>query len=105
MPITGRDGVKGLLRGGTATNAYKSKRYSSLMSAGSGKGGFFSNLLKAAGSFLKNNTILGGLLPPTQPIAGLNYRADEDTYDLMLNTNRWSNEITHDRSSGGRVQI
>ena len=102
MPITGRDGVKGLLRGGTATNAYKSKRYSSLMSAGSGKGGFFSNLLKAAGSFLKNNTILGGLLPPTQPIAGLNYRADEDTYDLMLNTNRWSNEITHDRSSGGK---
>ena len=102
MPITGRDGVKGLLRGGTATNAYKSKRYSSLMSAGSGKGGFFSNLLKAAGSFLKNNTILGGLLPPTQPIAGLNYRADENTYDLMLNTNRWSNEITHDRSSGGK---
>jgi len=100
MPITGRDGVKGLLRGNTATAAYKSKRYSSLMSGGSGKGGFFSNILKAAGSFLKNNTILGGLLPPTQPIAGLNYRADEDTYDLMLNTNRWSNAITHDTSSG-----
>jgi len=91
MPITGRDGVKGLLRGGTATNAYKSKRYSSLMSAGSGKGGFFSNFLKAAGSFLKNNTILGGLLPPTQPVSGLNYRADEDTYKLMLLSDRWSN--------------
>ena len=70
------------------------------MSNSTGKGGFFSNLLKSAGSFLKNNTILGGLLPPTQPIAGLNYRADEDTYDLMLNTNRWSNSITHDRTSG-----
>lgn len=91
MPITGRDGVKGLLRGGTATNAYKSKRYSSLMSVGSGKGGFFSNFLKAAGSFLKNNTILGGLLPPTQPVSGLNYRADEDTYKLMLLSDRWSN--------------
>jgi len=96
MPITGRDGVKGLLRGNTATSAYNNKRYKSLMSNSAGKGGFFGNLLKAAGSFLKNNTILGGLLPPTQPIAGLNYRADEDTYDLMLNTNRWSNSITQD---------
>ena len=100
MPITGRDGVKGLLRGNTATAGYNNKRYKSLMSNSTGKGGFFGNLLKAAGSFLKNNTILGGLLPPTQPIAGLNYRADEDTYDLMLNTNRWSNSITHDRTSG-----
>ena len=100
MPITGRDGVKGLLRGNTATSAYNNKRYKSLMSNSAGKGGFFGNLLKAAGSFLKNNTILGGLLPPTQPIAGLNYRADEDTYDLMLNTNRWSNSITHDTSGG-----
>ena len=100
MPITGRDGVKGLLRGNTSTSAYNNKRYTSLMSNSAGKGGFFGNLLKAAGSFLKNNTILGGLLPPTQPIAGLNYRADEDTYDLMLNTNRWSNSITHDTSSG-----
>jgi hypothetical protein len=100
MPITGRDGVKGLLRGNTATSAYNNKRYKSLMSNSAGKGGFFGNLLNAAGSFLKNNTILGGLLPPTQPIAGLNYRADEDTYDLMLNTNRWSNSITHDTSSG-----
>jgi len=100
MPITGRDGVKGLLRGNTSTSAYNNKRYKSLMSNSAGKGGFFGNLLKAAGSFLKNNTILGGLLPPTQPIAGLNYRADEDTYDLMLNTNRWSNSITHDTSSG-----
>ena len=96
MPITGRDGVKGLLRGNTATAGYNNKRYKSLMSNSAGKGGFFGNLLKAAGSFLKNNTILGGLLPPTQPIAGLNYRADEDTYDLMLNTNRWSNSITQD---------
>jgi len=101
MPITGRDGVKGLLRGNTATSAYNNKRYKSLMSNSAGKGGFFGNLLKAAGSFLKNNTILGGLLPPTQPIAGLNYRADEDTYDLMLNTNRWSNFITQDSGALG----
>lgn len=101
MPITGRDGVKGLLRGNTATSAYNNKRYKSLMSNSAGKGGFFGNLLKAAGSFLKNNTILGGLLPPTQPIAGLNYRADEDTYDLMLNTNRWSNFITQDSGDLG----
>jgi hypothetical protein len=71
------------------------------MNNSAGKGGFFGNLLKAAGSFLKNNTILGGLLPPTQPIAGLNYRADEDTYDLMLNTNRWSNFITQDHGRLG----
>ena len=101
MPITGRDGVKGLLRGNTATSAYNNKRYKSLMSNSTGKGGLFGNLLKAAGSFLKNNTILGGLLPPTQPIAGLNYRADEDTYDLMLNTNRWSNFITQDSGDLG----
>ncbi len=101
MPITGRDGVKGLLRGNTATSAYNNKRYKSLMSNSAAKGGFFGNLLKAAGSFLKNNTILGGLLPPTQPIAGLNYRADEDTYQLMLNTNRWSNFITQDGGDRG----
>lgn len=100
LPISALGGAKGLLRGNTATNAYNSKNYSSLINKSAGKGGFFSTLLKAAGSFLKNNTILGGLLPPTQPIAGLDYRADEDTYNLMLNTNRWSNFITQEQSSG-----
>lgn len=90
MPITSRDGVKGLIRGNTATNAYNNKRYSSLVPP-TGGGGFFSNLLSAAGSFLKNNTLLGGILPPQQPIAGLNYRADEETYKYMLISDRWSN--------------
>lgn len=89
MPVTGRDGVKGLLRGNTATTAYNNKRYSSLLQPKPSE--FFSNLLNAAGSFLKNNSILGGILPPKQPIAGLNYRADEDTYKLMLLSDRWSN--------------
>jgi len=90
MPATNRGGARGLIRGNTATNAYKGTYYSSLLSP-KPKGGFFSNLLKAAGSFLKNKTLLGGILPPTQPIKGLNYRADEDTYKLMLISDRWSN--------------
>lgn len=90
MPATNRGGARGLLRGNTATNAYNGKNYSTLLLP-KASGGFFSNLLSAAGSFLKNNTILGGILPPTQPVAGLNYRADEDTYKLMLLSDRWSN--------------
>jgi len=88
LPIIGQDGAKGLIRGNTATNAYNGPRYSTLLPPPSG--GFFGNLLKAAGSFLKNNTLLGGLLPPTQPIAGLKYRADENTYQYMLLSDRWS---------------
>jgi hypothetical protein len=89
LPIMAQDGAKGLIRGNTATNAYNASRYSSLIPP-SGGGGFFGNLLKAAGSFLKNNSLLGGIFPPTQPIAGLKYRADENTYQYMLTSDRWS---------------
>jgi len=80
-----RPDVKGLLRGQTATNAYNSTRYSRLVN--NAGGGFFSRLLNAAGTFLQNNTIIGGILPPKQPWAA-NYRADEQTYDLYLNAGK-----------------
>jgi hypothetical protein len=80
-----RPDVRDLLRGQTATNAYNSPRYSKLVS--SGGGGFFSKLLGAAGSFLQNNTIIGGIIPPKQPWKA-NYRADEQTYDLYLNAGK-----------------
>lgn len=77
-----RDDVKDLLRGNTATNAYNAPRYTRWINK-SGGGGLLSGLMGAVGSFVKNNTLLGGILPPTQPIAA-KYRADEETYDLML---------------------
>lgn len=81
-----RPDVRDLLRGQTATNAYNAPRYSKLVSQGS-KGGFFSRLLSGVGSFLQNNTLLGGILPPKQPWKA-NYRADEKTYDYYLNAGR-----------------
>lgn len=72
--------VKGLLRGGTATNAYNSPRYSKLVA---NNPGFLKNLLSGVGSFFQNNTVIGGILPPKQPWAAT-YRADEQTYSLYL---------------------
>lgn len=80
-----RPDVRDLLRGQTATNAYNAPRYSKLVAKGGGK--FFSKLLGAAGNFLKNNTLLGGIVPPKQPWKA-NYRADEETYDLYLNAGK-----------------
>lgn len=84
-----RDGARGLLRGGTATEAYRGKYYSTLLSPKSATG-VFAKVLDAAASFIKNNTAAGAVIPPTQPIKGLNYRADEDTYDLMLDVSRYT---------------
>lgn len=94
-----RPDVKDLLRGQTATNAYNAPRYSKLVSAGGG--GFFSKLLGGVGSFLKNNTLLGGIIPPTQPWKA-NYRADEQTYDLYLNAGKLFDDssITPTKSGG-----
>lgn len=80
MPLTGRDGVKGLLRGGTATNAYHNPRYSKLANESQG---FLSKL----GSIFTNKTLIGGIIPPKQPIDA-QFRADENTYDLYLNSGR-----------------
>jgi hypothetical protein len=74
MPFTGRDGVKGLLRGQTATNAYNN---SGLIRSNIKDGGFLTSI----GSYFKNNTLVGGIFPPTQPYEGIDYRADENTYD------------------------
>ncbi len=94
-----RPDVRDLLRGQTATNAYNAPRYSKLVSAGGGS--FFKRLLGGVGSFLKNNTLLGGIIPPTQPWKA-NYRADEQTYDLYLNAGALFNDsgITPTKSGG-----
>ena len=94
-----RADVKDLLRGNTATNAYNAPRYSRWVSNSSSKG-FFGNLLTAAGKFLQNNTLLGGILPPKQPWAA-NYRADEKTYDLMLNSNKLFSPTSTGSNGGG----
>ena len=94
-----RPDVKDLLRGQTATNAYNAPRYSKLVAGGGG--GFFKKLLGGVGSFLKNNTLLGGIIPPTQPWKA-NYRADEQTYDLYLNAGKLFDDsgITPTKSGG-----
>lgn len=80
-----RDGVKDLLRGNTATNAYNTPRYQRLVSNAGGN--FFSRLVTGVGRFFQNNTLLGGIIPPKQPWPAT-YRADEQTYDLMLNAGK-----------------
>jgi len=80
-----RGDVKDLLRGQTATNAYNAPRYARLVN--NSGGGFFSRLVGSVGSFFQNNTVVGGILPPKQPWAS-KYRADEETYDLMLNAGK-----------------
>ena len=80
-----RGDVKDLLRGQTATNAYNAPRYARLVN--NSGGGFFSRLLGSVGSFFQNNTVVGGILPPKQPWKS-KYRADEETYDLMLNAGK-----------------
>ena len=80
-----RGDVKDLLRGQTATNAYNAPRYARLVN--NSGGGPFSRLLGSVGSFFQNNTVIGGILPPKQPWAS-KYRADEETYDLMLNAGK-----------------
>lgn len=80
-----RPDVRDLLRGQTATNAYNAPRYSKLLSGGGGS--FFGKLLSGAGRFIQNNTIIGGIVPPKQPWAA-NYRADEETYDLYINSGK-----------------
>lgn len=80
-----RDGVKDLLRGNTATNAYNNPRYQRWMSNAGGS--FFSRLLSGVGRFFQNNTLVGGILPPKQPWPAT-YRADEQTYEMMLNAGK-----------------
>lgn len=94
-----RPDVRDLLRGQTATNAYNAYRYSKLVSSGGGN--FFTKLLGAAGKFLQNNTIVGGIVPPKQPWAA-NYRADEQTYDLYLNAGKLFDDtnVTPTKSGG-----
>lgn len=88
-----RDGATGLIRGKTATDAYNGKYYSTLLAPTSG-GEFFDKVLQAAGAFLKNNTVAGAIIPPKQPVKKLNYRADEDTYSLLVHATRWTEYTT-----------
>ena len=80
-----RDGVKDLLRGNTATNAYNNPRYQRWMTNAGGN--FFSRLVTGVGRFFQNNTLLGGIIPPKQPWPA-RYRADEQTYEMMLNAGK-----------------
>jgi len=93
-----RDGVKDLLRGNTATNAYNTARYQRLVS--NAGGGFFSRLLSGVGRFFQNNTLIGGILPPKQPWPA-RYRADEQTYDYMLNAGKLFNPEQTGIAGGG----
>lgn len=96
-----RNDVKDLLRGNTATDAYNAPRYSRWINSGGG-GGFFSKLLTAAGKFIQNKTLLGGILPPKQPWAA-NYRADEETYDMMLNSGKMFSQTSPAGAKAGIV--
>lgn len=93
-----RDAVKDLLRGNTATTAYNTPRYQRLVSNGGGN--FFSRLLSGVGRFFQNNSLIGGILPPKQPWPA-RYRADEETYDLMLNAGKLFNPEQTGIAGGG----
>ena len=93
-----RDGVKDLLRGNTATNAYNNPRYQRWMSNAGGN--FFSRLLTGVGRFFQNNTLLGGILPPKQPWPAI-YRADEQTYEMMLNAGKLFDPTQNGIAGGG----
>jgi len=93
-----RDGVKDLLRGNTATNAYNNPRYQRWMSNAGGN--FFSRLLSGVGRFFQNNTLIGGILPPKQPWPAT-YRADEQTYEMMLNAGKLFNPTQTGIAGGG----
>ena len=73
------------LLGNTATNAYNNPRYQRWMTNAGGN--FFSRLLTGVGRFFQNNTLLGGIIPPKQPWPA-RYRADEQTYEMMLNAGK-----------------
>jgi len=93
-----RDGVKDLLRGNTATNAYNNPRYQRWMTNAGGN--FFSRLLSGVGRFFQNNTLIGGILPPKQPWPAT-YRADEQTYEMMLNAGKLFNPTQTGIAGGG----
>lgn len=80
MPITGRSNTKGLLRGQTASDAYFNSTYSRIIP---NNRGFFGSLLSSVASYFLGSTVLGGFLPPKQPIDAT-YRADERTYGYYL---------------------
>jgi len=93
-----RDGVKDLLRGNTATNAYNNPRYQRWMTNAGGN--FFSRLITGVGRFFQNNTLLGGILPPKQPWPAT-YRADEQTYEMMLNAGKLFDPTQNGIAGGG----
>lgn len=94
-----RDSVQGLLRGGTATSAYLSRRYQRLVpSEGSS---FLGRILSSALSFVVSNTAIGTFVNPTQPWEA-KYRADEKTYDYYLKSGGLLNFNTVD-SAGSSI--
>lgn len=78
LPINHQDGGKGLTRGATATEAYK-KFTDYWAPRNKGLLGRFLDI----GNYIRANTLLGSLLPVGQP-SGTIYKADENSYDLMI---------------------
>ncbi len=78
LPINHQDGGKGLTRGATATEAYK-KFTDYWAPRNKGLLGRFLDI----GNYIRANTLLGSLLPVGQP-SGTIYKADENSYELMI---------------------
>jgi len=82
LPSWSQTGVKGLIRGKTATDA--NKRFEDRW-GNAGSGGFFGKLLGSAIGFIQANTAIGTFFPVGQP-SGTTYKAaDTKIYGTMLN--------------------
>lgn len=81
LPVNASDGVKGTLRGATATSGYNNL----ISKVQSTKGSSKFNL----GNFFKSSTLFGAFIPIGQP-KGTIYRADEGSYGMLLNSNKFS---------------
>ena len=111
LPSWSQTGVKGLLRGKTATDA--NKRFEDKW-GNAGSGGFFGKLLGSAIGFIQANTAIGTFFPIGQP-SGTKYKVGESAYGSFLNnTNQklfksvargdWSDDSNSLNSNGDYIQ-
>lgn len=111
LPSWSQTGVKGLLRGKTATDA--NKRFTDKW-GNAGSGGFFGKLLGSAIGFIQSNTAIGTFFPIGQP-SGTKYKVGESAYGSFLNnTNQklfksvargdWSDDSNSLNDSGVYIQ-
>jgi hypothetical protein len=111
LPSWSQTGVKGLIRGKTATDA--NKRFEDRW-GNAGSGGFFGKLLGSAIGFIQANTAIGTFFPIGQP-SGTKYKVGESAYGSFLNnTNQklfksvargdWSDDDNSLNSNGDYIQ-